>query len=475
MNALKILFASSEAVPFVKSGGLGEVAGTLPRALRLEGHRVGVILPEYASIAPDYKKRMTLLGKITVPVAWRRQYCGIKHLEYEGVSFYFLDNEYYFKREGQYGYFDDAERFAFFCRAVLQAVPYLHFSPDLIHCHDWQSALIPLFLQACYRHSVKSKTIFTIHNLKFQGVFTHWVLHNILGLGDEHFTSDKIEYHGQVNFLKAGIVYSDFMTTVSRTYAEEIKHPYYGEGLDGLIRAHEKKLAGIVNGIDYHDYNPQTDPRLAVNYRNPAQGKSLNKTRLQQELGLETNENTPLLAMVSRLTAQKGLDLLIHIVDEILWEEVQLVILGAGDAAYENILSQLASRHRQKMRLVLGFDEGLARRIYASSDIFLMPSMFEPCGLGQLIALRYGALPLVRETGGLKDTILSYNEITGEGNGFSFTNYNAHDFLFTVKRALSYYQKKEIWNMLMNNAVNCDYSWEKSAREYSRLYSSLFV
>jgi starch synthase len=411
--------------------------------------------------------------EIAVPVSWRNQYCGIKQLEHEGITHYFLDNEFYFKRDGFYGYFDDAERFTFFCRAVLEALPHYGFIPDIIHCHDWQTALVPLFLKEFYNENISAKTVFTIHNLKFQGTFTHWILHNILGLGDHYFTSDKLEYNGEVNLLKAGIVYCDRLTTVSKTYANEIMYPFYGEGLDGLIRAYEYKMKGILNGVDYNEYNPETDPYIYVKYKNEIEKKRLNKTKLQEEFDLPLKSNIPLLGIVSRLTSQKGLDLLIHILDELLHEELQLVIVGTGDREYEQALVQAANHHTKKLRVVLKFDEGLARKVYAAADIFLMPSLYEPCGLGQIIALRYGALPLVRETGGLKDTIVSYNEINGEGNGFSFTNYNAHDFLYTIRRAHKLYKKKKIWTRIMEDAFNSNYSWDSSAQEYLKLYREL--
>lgn len=470
---MKVLFAVSEAVPFIKTGGLADVAGSLPQALQKEDVDIRVVLPNYQGIPEEYKKKMLHQTQISVPVSWRQQYCGLKQLEYRGVRFYFLDNEYYFKRDGIYGYFDDAERFAFFCRAVLEAIPHYGFQPDIIHCHDWQTALIPLFLKEFYKQKISARTVFTIHNLKFQGLFTHWILHNILALGDPYFTSDRLEYNGQVNLLKAGIVFSDRLTTVSKTYAEEIKGAFYGEGLDGLLNAHSKKMRGILNGLDYNEYNPETDPYIYVKYKKSLHDKLKNKIKLQSELNLPVQKNTPLLAMVSRLTSQKGLDLLVHILDELLGEDVQLIILGAGDEKYENILKHTVYRNIHKFRILLQFDEVLARKIYAGADIFLMPSLFEPCGLGQLIALRYGALPVVRETGGLKDTIVPYNEFTGEGNGFSFANYNAHELLFTIKRALGLYKDQKSWGKIVKNAFNSNYSWDSSAREYLDLYREL--
>lgn len=469
---MKVLFVTSEAAPFVKTGGLGEVAGSLPQALKKLGVEVSVVLPKYGPISDDYRKRMVHVTSLTVSLAWRRQYCGIERLDYQGLPFYFLDNEYYFKRPGFYGYFDDAERFAFFSRAALEGLKIIAPAAQIVHVHDWQSALVPVFLRA-FHPQCNAKTVLTIHNLKFQGVFTHWVLHNILGLGDEYYTADKLEYYGKVNYLKAGIVFSDLLTTVSKSYAEEIKYPFFGEGLDALIRSQEKKLHGILNGLDYNDYNPQTDQRIYVNYKNSLAQKQKNKLKLQEELGLPTKKEIPLLGMVTRLTAQKGLDLLIHILGELMEQNLQLVILGTGEQKYEQIFKEAVSAYPGKFRILLKFDEVLARRIYAGADLFLMPSLYEPCGLSQLIALRYGALPVVRETGGLKDTVFPYNEKTGEGNGFSFTNYNAHDFLFTINRALRYYQDKKLWSELIKKATAADYGWEKSARAYLHLYRGL--
>jgi len=466
----------SEAVPFLKTGGLGEVTGSLPKALRRLGCEVGVMMPKYGLISEEYRAKMQPETSFAVPLAWRRLYCGLESLELDGVKFYFLDNEYYFRRDGVYGYFDEAERFAFFSRAVLEALPYLDFKPDILHCHDWQSGLVPFLAKAFYKEKPRCgrvKTVLTIHNLKYQGIFTHWILENILGLGSEYFTPDRFEYHGQVNLLKAGIVYCDRLTTVSGSYAEEIKYPFYGEGLDGVIREHQGKLRGILNGLDYDEYDPLTDRHLFCNYRDSLEEKSENKLRLQAGWGLAVSRDIPLLGMVTRLTEQKGLDLLIHILEEMLTLDLQLVILGAGEGKYEAILAQTACRFPEKLKVKLGFDEGLARRIYAASDLFLMPSLYEPCGISQLIAMRYGALPVVRETGGLKDTVRPYNCLSGEGTGFSFSNYNAHELLFTIKRALEVYGDRTVWNRLFRAAGGANFSWSKSAGEYGRLYEEM--
>lgn len=473
---VRVLLVASEAVPFAKSGGLGEVIGSLPKALSSAGADVRVVMPKYWDIPEEYKQQMIHQGSVTVPLGWRRQYCGISKLEHKGTIFYFVDNEYYFKRSGYYGYIDEAERFAFFCRAVLESLNLMDFRPDIIHCHDWQTSLVPVFLRAFYENVPgykEMKMALTIHNLKFQGIFPHVVLSDILDLSERYFTSDKLEFYGQVNFLKGGIVFSDMLTTVSPGYAEEIKYPFFGEYLDGLIRQYEYKLYGILNGIDYQEYDPATDPRIYENFTLYRQGKRANKLKLQEELGLVVKEDIPLLAMVTRLTSQKGLDLILHILDELLSQNVQLVILGAGDQNYEYVLKDKAYNYHNKFRLNLEFNERLARCIYAASDIFLMPSLFEPCGIGQMIALRYGSIPIVRETGGLKDTVWSYNEASGEGNGFTFQHYNAHDFLYTIKRALHCYNNQEVWDRIVNNARTMDYSWEKSARVYHDLFLKL--
>lgn len=474
-----VLFIAAEAAPFAKTGGLGDVVGSLPKALNRAGLDVRVLLPKYGQIAKEYRDRMTHLGERTVPLAWRKQYGGVEKLEYGGIIFYFLDNEYYFKRDGgYYGQYDDAERFGFFCRGALETIPLLGFVPDILHCHDWQSAMVPVFLEAFYRHDPayrRLRTVFTIHNLKYQGVFSHWILHNVLGLGDEYFTNDRLEYYGQVNFLKGGIVFGGKVTTVSPSYAREICRDYSGEGMAGLLREKEYKLQGILNGLDYEEYNPQTDPHLFVHYTatDAPAGKRENKTRLQQKVGLPVRAEVPLAAMVSRLTTQKGLDLLLHILEELLADDLQVIILGTGEARYEETLSGIAAAYRKKMKVILHFDEGLARQIYAASDLYLMPSLFEPCGLSQLIALRYGSLPVVRETGGLKDTVYPYQEKTGEGNGFTFSNYNAHDFLYTIRRALGYYREQGLWQILAAKAMQNDFSWERSAEHYRDLYNGV--
>ncbi len=473
---LKVLYVASECAPFAITGGLGDVIESLPFAIKKKKVDARVILPKYGNIPAELKKEMVHIKSFSVPVGWRNQYAGLEVFEYRGITYYFLDNEMYFKRDGIYGYFDEAERFSFFCRGVLESLPYMEdFHPDILHCNDWHTALVPLFLKEFYQDKPlyqKIKTVFTIHNLKFQGVFSVAV-DDILGLDSSFGNQEALEFYGKVNFMKAGIIYADKVTTVSETYAQEIKTPYFGENLDGILRKYEDKLLGIINGIDYNKYNPETDSHIYVNYRTAVAKKEQNKALLQDNLNLPVKD-VPLLGMVTRLTRQKGLDLLVYMLDELMSLDVQLIILGMGEYGYENTLRSAAERHSAKMRSFLMFNEAMARKIYAASDLYLMPSLFEPCGLSHLIALRYGTIPVVRETGGLKDTVLSYNEFIGEGNGFSFTNFNAHDFLHTIKRALDFYNNQPtVWNNIVKNAFKANYSWNTSAQKYIDLYESL--
>lgn len=473
---MQVLFAASEATPFIKSGGLGDVVGSLPHALRKHNLDVRVIIPKYSDIPENFKQKLIFKKSITVDVGWRKQFCGIEEYVYEDVPFYFIDNEYYFKRPGLYGYYDEAERFTFFCRAILASLPYLDFKPQIIHTHDWQTALLSLFLKAFYQDDPdynSIKTIFTIHNLKYQGIFPPEVLGDLLGLGGEYFTEDKLEFYGNINFMKAGLIYSDLITTVSPTYAEEIKDPYFGENLDGFLRKKGDKLFGILNGIDYKKYDPLTDLHIFVNYKSSLKKKNENKLQLQELLNLPVRQDVPVIAVISRLVNQKGFDLVEHVLDEILALDLQLIVLGTGEQKYENLFRDAAQYYPQKVSANITFDETLAHKIYAGADMFLMPSLFEPCGLSQMIALRYGTIPIVREIGGLKDTVQSYDEFTGEGNGFSFTNYNAHDMLFTINRAVNFYQDQETWTKIVKNAVKSKFSWKKSAQEYIDLYNRL--
>lgn len=471
---MKVLFAAAEAVPFIKIGGLADVIGALPKALQDSGAEVRVVLPKYLGIPEHFRAQMEHVGELYVPVGWRNQYCGIEKLVHDDITYYFIDNEYYFGRDAVYGYMDDGERFAFLNRAVPQLLQAAGFRPDIIHCHDWHTALIPVLLDAHYRHAPfyqNIRTVFTIHNLLYQGIFPYEVLGELLELDDRYFTMDGLEYYGKVNFLKGGVVYSDHVTTVSPTYAREIQSAHFGYGLEGLLHALGPKLSGIVNGIDTKSYNPAADPHIAFQYGASIAAKRENKVRLQEELQLPISRDVPLIAMVTRMVDSKGLDLVLRVLDEMLtFDDMQFVILGTGDPKYEQWFREAQQRHQQKMSAQIMFDDALSRKIYAASDIFLMPSNFEPCGISQLLALRYGSIPVVRETGGLNDTVHSYNEFTGEGNGFSFTNINAHDMMHTIRRAVSFYHRPEHWNRIVKNALDGDYSWNVSANEYMDIY-----
>ncbi|MTI79474.1 MAG: glycogen synthase GlgA [Firmicutes bacterium] len=474
---MRVLFVASEGGPFIKTGGLGEVIGSLPKALRKTGIDVRVILPKYKDIPQHYHTKMRYINNIIIPLGWRKQYCGLFKLIHEDVTYYFIDNEYYFKRDGIYGFYDDAERFAFYNRAVLEALPHLDFKPDVLHCHDWHTGMVSMFLKVHYSHISfyqNIRTAFTIHNLKYQGIFPKEILSDILALDESYFTPDGIEYYGQVNYMKGGLIFSDIITTVSNTYVFEIQTPYFGEGMDGVLRNRQDNLFGIINGIDYEEYNPMTDKLIFKNYdQNSLQFKKVNKQKLQMLLGLPEKDHIPIVAIVSRLVSQKGLDLIIHLLDEILETDIQMVIIGNGEKEYENNFKEAQTRYPEKISANIHYNSQLAHRIYAGSDMFLMPSRFEPCGLGQLIALRYGCIPIVRETGGLNDTIQSYNEINDTGNGFSFKNFNAHDMLYTIKRAVKFYHQTEIWNNLVKKAMSGDYSWNISAKKYLELYQKL--
>lgn len=474
---MKVLHVASEAVPFAKTGGLADVIGSLPKELKRQGLDVRVILPKYEDIPQVYKDAMQTLTWFDVYLGWRKQYFGIQTLEHDGVTFYFTDNEYFFKRNGLYGFGDEAERYAFFCKGVIEALTYLDFQPDVIHCHDWQSAMIPVLLKAHYSHLdfySHIKTILTIHNLKYQGVFGREQLQDLFGLSNDYFTGLKLELHGGASFLKGGLLYADRITTVSQSYAEEIKTPYFGENLDSLLRFREGEIVGIVNGIDYELLDPMTDPSLAVNYRDSIPKKQQNKLALQERFGLPIDGDIPMIALVTRLVQQKGLDLIQHILPELLSLDVQWVIAGTGEAKYENMFRDAAWTHPDKLSAQIAFDDSLARQIYAGSDLFLMPSQFEPCGIGQLIALRYRSIPIIRETGGLKDTVKPFNEFTGEGTGFSFTNYNAHDMLHTIRHAIFLYRNdREAWQKLHQNVKKVDFSWKKSAQLYIGLYNQI--
>ncbi|GLX69133.1 glycogen synthase GlgA [Paenibacillus glycanilyticus] len=475
---MNLLMATSEANPLAKTGGLADVAGALPKALKQRGADVRLVMPKYEEIPDHYIQQFERIAEFQVSFGWRNQYCGLFKAEINGVIYYLIDNEFYFRRKGLYGYGDDAERFVFYCVAVMEAVRYMDFQPDVVHCHDWQTGLIPFLLRTRYANDPAwdgVKSVFTIHNLMYQGVFGMEQIKDLLGAGDELFTDDKLEFHGAANCLKAGLVYADKLTTVSETYAREIQSWEYGEQLDGLLRARSADLTGIVNGIDTELFDPMNDDALHTPYRSSIGRKRKNKLSLQAELGLPESEDIPLLGIVSRLVESKGLDLITWKLEQLMQEDVQLVVLGAGDWHFENAMNQLVARYPKKAAVWLGYNDRLARRIYAGSDIFLMPSRFEPCGLSQLLALRYRSIPVVRETGGLKDTVQSYNEETGEGNGFSFTHYNADDYWYTLNRALSFYRDETAWRRIVDNAGKEDYSWSRSAKAYMALYDQLLA
>lgn len=474
---MKILFAASECVPFIKTGGLADVVGALSPVLKAQGADVRVILPLYAAIPEQYVSQMKLECEFEVELCWRRQYCGIKSLEYQGVTFYFVDNQYYFGRSYIYGLGgDEYERFGFFDRAVIDALVHLDFKPDVIHCHDWQTGMIPVFLKSTFAtHSFYwgTKSIMTIHNLKFQGVWDirHFVYNT--NLPDYMFTPDKLEFKSDANMLKGGLVYADYITTVSETYAEEIKTPYYGEQLDGLLCARSRSLRGILNGIDYEVYNPQTDKKIDVHYsvKDAVEKKKQAKLALQKELGLPEDENKFMIAIISRLTDQKGLDLVDWIADRITDEFTQFVIIGTGEARYENMFRYYQNKYPDRVSANIFYSDPLAHKLYAAADAMLVPSRFEPCGLTQLISLRYGTVPIVRETGGLKDTVVPYNEYEKTGTGFTFAHYNADDLLYTINYAKKiYFDHREDWDDIVRRGMEQDFSWSSSALQYQGMY-----
>jgi len=477
---MKVLYVVSEAVPFIKTGGLADVAGSLPKYLKAEGVDARVILPKYSSIPEEFRNLMEHVGDITVPVSWREKYAGVDMLEYEGVTYYFVDNQEYFYRDGLYGYYDDAERFSFFSRAVLNLLPTMDFWPDVINSNDWHAALVNVFLKLEHQGDSRYeniKTVFSIHNLKYQGIFDKNIMGDVLGLDWQYFNNGDLEFNDCVNFMKGGIVYADKISTVSRTYADEIQYEFFGESLDGLLRSRCEDIRGIVNGIDNKVYDPATDKYLYENFDANSLDKKLNnKEKLQEQLGLPVNRSTPMLAMVSRLVENKGIELVTRILDELLThEECQFVILGTGDKVYEDWFRELQWRFPTKVSVNIFFSNDLAQKIYGSADFFLMPSIFEPCGIGQMIALRYGTVPIVRETGGLKDTVKAFNKYDNTGNGYTFANINAHDLMYCIKRALTEYHNIQIWNILQNNAIKSDFDWKKSASEYIDMYKQLLA
>ena len=470
---MKILYASAEAYPFAMSGGLADVAGALPKALRRRLVGCRVVMPLYGSIPESFKAEMKFITSITVPVAWRRQYCGIFQARYNGVIYYLIDNQYYFKREGLYGHYDDAERFAFFSRAVLEIIPYIDYNPDIIHCNDWQTAMVPVYLDRFYCHDPRYtnlKTVFTIHNIQYQGKFGYELISDVLGLDED--STGLVEYDGCVNLMKAAIECAHMVTTVSPTYAKEILTPEYSHGLHGILQKNQGKLCGIVNGIDTSVYDPENDGALFAPYSadNPVD-KAVNKAELQKYVGLPERSDVPVIGIVSRLVQHKGFDLVKCVFEDILRADVQFVILGSGDWEYETFFYEMGQRYQHKVAFKLGFIPDLAHKIYAGADMFLMPSKSEPCGLAQMIALRYGTIPIVRKTGGLNDTITDVS--VSDGNGFVFCDYNAGSMLDAVWRAVGMYGDRAAWNNLKEHALQIDNSWNVSADSYIKLYKGL--
>ena len=474
---MKVLFAASEAHPFIKTGGLGDVMGALPQSLTELGVEARVVIPKYKNIKDELKQNLQFIKWFTVPVGWRNQYCGVFQYKYKDVVYYFIDNEYYFNRDGLYGYYDDGERFAFFNRAVLEFIKEIDWKPDIINCNDWQTGMVPVLLNLEYKNNEfysNMKTVFSIHNLLFKGSFVPNVLPELFGYDYMPLTNGSVELNGSVSFLKGGINYSDQITTVSNTYAEEIKTQQYGEGLDGLLRCKSDFLKGIVNGIDYEEFDPEKDNLIFKNFTwDSISDKVENKLSLQKELGLPQRAETPMIGLISRLTHQKGCDLIVSIIDRLLQKDIQFVVLGTGDYWYEETFKNLQYRYPDKVSANIKFDNSLAHKIYAATDMFLMPSLFEPCGLGQLIALRYGSIPIVRETGGLKDTISPYNKYNGVGNGFGFKNFNSNELMQIIEYALTIYDDKDAWNNIIRQAMDSDNSWEKSAMQYKWLYEGV--
>lgn len=475
---MQIVFASAECAPFVKTGGLGDVAGSLPAALVRAGAEVIVMVPKYATIKDEYKAQMEHFSDFYVSLGWRNEYCGLEKLEHDGVTYMFIDNERYFARDYPYGFFDDGERFAFFSKAITESLQHLPagFECDILHCNDWQTALAPVFLREFYQGLPlydRVKTVFSIHNVAFQGQFSDTVMEDILGVAHIPAAASQLRCDAcSINYMLGALRYADAITTVSPTYASEIQTPEFGEGLDGVLRERSYALQGILNGIDVAGFDPATDKRIAANYTvDDRAGKAVCKARLQEELGLEVRDDRPLMVMVTRLTRQKGMDLVMYALDRILAGGVQVAVLGTGDRDYEDGLRYFQGKYPGTMAARIEFDPALSQRMYAAADMFLMPSKFEPCGLSQIIAMRYGTLPIVRETGGLKDTVIPYNEFTGEGTGFSFSNFNGDEMGDAVFRAARlFWDNRDAWNQLVTQAMSQDFSWTRSADKYLDLY-----
>ena len=477
---IKILFAAAEAVPFAKTGGLGDVAGSLPRELRHVGAKVSVILPKYGSIPEEYKAAMKHVADFYVPLAWRNVYCGIEKLTYLGLDFYFVDNEDYFKRDALYGYFDDGERFAFFSKAICEAIVKVpELACDVLHCNDWQTAMAPIFLREFYQGADvcrNVKTVFTVHNVKFQGQFSDAVLSEVLGMENVPAAASQLRAEGNsINYMKGALLYSDTISTVSPTYARELQMPFYGEGLDGIFRDRSWCLHGILNGIDTAEWNPRTDADIPARFtEKDLSGKAKCKTELQKELGLRVDPDAPLVVMVGRLTNQKGLGLVRYAMERLMANGVQMAILGTGDADQEEAFRYFDVKYGDMLCARIAFDGALAHRMYAAGDMLLMPSEFEPCGLAQMIAMRYGTLPVVRETGGLADSVTPYNKVTGEGTGFSFANMNADEMGTCLLDACEvFWNDRPAWEQLMRQAMAANFSWKRAANDYMDMYHEL--
>ena len=476
---MKILFAASEVAPFIKTGGLADVAGSLPQALAAAGHEVKVILPLYEGIGQEWREQMTFLQYFNVTLAWRQVYCGIFQLERDGVTYWFVDNEYYFKRWQIYGHFDDCERFAYFSRAIIETPGHLNWAPDIIHCNDWQTALVPVYLlEEKYRipQLAGAKSVFTIHNIEYQGRYGDQVLQDVIGLDKSYFNEGMLAYHRDVNLMKGAIMASNFVTTVSPTYAQELRTPFYGRGLDGVINQQSFKLEGILNGIDTALYDPATNPTLAANFSVKAlvKGKAVCKQALQQAVGLQENPDVPIIACVSRLVGHKGFSLVADALHDIMGMNVQMVVLGTGDWQYEEAFRHAQGQYPGRFAAQLTYSAPLSTMIYAGADLFLMPSISEPCGLSQMIAMRFGTIPVVRETGGLKDTVTPYNKFEGTGRGFTFANISAGDMTWVLREAVDlYYNNKKAWRGLQKESMTADFSWNNSAKQYLDIYQRI--
>ncbi len=469
---MKIIYTSSEAIPYAASGGLADVAGSLPQALNRLGDECIVVMPLYASVKPELREKLEFITNYTVPVGWRNQYCGVFQGEFNGVKYYLLDNEYYYNRQGMYGFYDDAERFVFFSRAVLELIRYIDFKPDVINCNDWQTALIPVYYNIYYRYQVgyeDIKTVFTIHNIAYQGKYGLELVNEMIGIPMYH--TSLVEYDGCVNFMKGAIECADKVTTVSPSYAWEILDPWYAHGLDRILVHRQNKLSGILNGIDTTVYDPATDPAIFKNFSaEDKSGKAVCKEKLLEELGLPKGKE-PVIGIVTRFVSHKGIDLIKYVFEDVIKLGYKFAILGSGEKIYEDFFKEMQYRYSDKVSVTLGFVPELARKIYAGCDMFLMPSQSEPCGLAQMVSLRYGTIPIVRETGGLRDSITDCGE--KGGTGFTFKTYNAHDMLDAITRAKVYYDKRAQWGKLVTHALKQDFSWDTSAKKYQELYQSL--